>query len=102
MCLVCWVLDDLDTWNGNGLYLHTNGDITFDALIGCGTTNIPDDDEGNVGKCGWLEGGDAELEDSGLWDAWWLYSPDISWSWSSRPPSEPDNNSDNWYQLESI
>ena len=63
---------------------------TFDALIGCGTTNIPADVEGNEGKCGWLEGGEAELDDSGLWDTWWLYSPDISWSWSNRPPSDPD------------
>ena len=43
----------------------------MDALMGCGTTNIPEPEEAEgkeTGKCG-CEGGEAELEDSGLWEA---------------------------------
>ena len=39
--------------------------------MGCGTTNMPDDEEGGKdGKCGWLEGGEAEFADSGLGPTW--------------------------------
>jgi len=44
--------------------------LILDALMGCGTTSIPEletEAEGKeAGKCG-CEGGEAELEDSGLW-----------------------------------
>jgi len=33
--------------------------------MGCGTS-IPAEEEGKGGKWGWDEGGEAELEDSGL------------------------------------
>ena len=41
----------------------------MEALMGWGTTSIPGPPEvvGKGGKCaGWLEGGEAELADSGL------------------------------------
>lgn len=44
----------------------------MEALMGWGTTSMPAPPEvvGKEGKwAGWLEGGEAELADSGLWPA---------------------------------
>ena len=63
----------------------------MDALMGCGTTSMPELAGGKEGKCECAAlGGEAELEESGrCCAAWCEYRPDISWSCSSRPPSDP-------------
>ena len=63
----------------------------MDALMGCGTTSMPELAGGKEGKCECAAlGGEAELEESGrCCAAWCEYKPDISWSCSSRPPSDP-------------
>ena len=70
--------------------IHT-ASLTLDALMGCGTTSMPELAGGKEGKCECAAlGGEAELEESGrCCAAWCEYRPDISWSCSSRPPSDP-------------
>ena len=62
--------------NSPGVVHSAEPRLTLEALMGWGTTSMPGppDVVGNDGKwAGWLEGGEAELADSGLWPvATWL------------------------------